>query len=185
MTDVVENPARQFVLGYEESYGYLYGDHARDKDAIVTAALVACMAQADKAQGRTLLDRLEALYKKVGFWSDRLINLVFDPIPGQEAVSDIVMRALRQDPPHTIATIPVNKLIDYLSGIDSLPKENVLQCILVDGSVVCFRPSGTEPKMKCYISACGDTMTAADALSEKLEQAFHSFVAQLKEDASS
>lgn len=185
VTDVVEDPARQFVLGYEESYGYLYGDHARDKDAIVTAALVACMAQADKAQGRTLLDRLDALYKKVGFWNDRLINLVFDPIPGQEAVSDIVMRALRQDPPHTIATIPVNKLIDYLSGIDSLPKENVLQCILVDGSVVCFRPSGTEPKMKCYISACGDTMTAADALSEKLEQAFHSFVAQLKEDASS
>ena len=185
VSDVIADAARTFVLGYEESYGYLYGEHARDKDAIVTAALVACMAQTDKAQGRTLLDRLAALYEKVGFWSDRLINLVFDPIPGQEAVSDVVMRAIRQDPPHTIATIPVNKLIDYLSGIDSLPKENVLQCILVDGSVVCFRPSGTEPKMKCYISACGETMAAAEALSAKLEQAFHSFVAQLKEGVSS
>ena len=169
----------------EESYGYLYGDHARDKDAIITAALVCFMAQADKAHGRTLIDRLNALYEKVGAWSDRLINLVFDPIPGQTAISDRVMAALRAEPPSDIAGIAVIKKIDYITGIDTLPKENVLQYILADGSVVCLRPSGTEPKMKCYISACGDTMATADALSEKLEQAFHSFVAQLKEDASS
>lgn len=184
VTDVVRDPARTFVLGYEESYGYLYGDHARDKDAIVTAALVALMAQADKAQGRTLLDRLAALYAQVGSWSDRLVNLVFDPVPGQQAISDLIMQRLREKPPQDIAGIAVDKNIDYLTGIDSLPKENVLQCILADGSVVCFRPSGTEPKMKCYISARGDTLAEADALSESIEQAFHSFVAQLKEDAS-
>lgn len=184
VSDVVNTPERQFVLGYEESYGYLYGDHARDKDAIVTAALVACMAQADKAQGRTLLGRLAALYDKVGAWSDRLINLVFDPIPGQPAISDAVMQELREHPPTDIAGVAVEKNIDYLTGIDSLPKENVLQYMLVDGSVVCFRPSGTEPKMKCYISACGATLAEADALSARIEQAFHSFVAQLKEDAS-
>ncbi|MEE0435712.1 MAG: phospho-sugar mutase [Peptococcaceae bacterium] len=183
--DVVSDTARTFVLGYEESYGYLYGDHARDKDAIITAALVAMMAQTDKAQGHSLLDRLEALYAKVGAWADTLINLVFDPIPGQEAISDQVMRALRQDPPQTIATIPVKKTNDYLTGIDSLPKENVLQYILADGAVVCLRPSGTEPKMKCYISACAGTLSDAHALCEKIEAAFHTFVAHLKEDASS
>ncbi len=184
VSDVAADPNKHFVLGYEESYGYLYGEHARDKDAIVTAALVACMAQADKRQGRSLLDRLAALYDKVGAWSDRLINLVFDPIPGQPAISDAVMKELREHPPTDMAGVAVDKNIDYLIGIDSLPKENVLQYMLADGSVVCFRPSGTEPKMKCYISACGATLAEADALSKRIEQAFHSFVAQLKEDAS-
>lgn len=185
VTDVVKASGKAFVLGYEESYGYLYGDHARDKDAIVTAALVACMAQADKAHGHSILDRLDALYKKVGCWSDRLINLVFDPIPGQVPISDRIMQKLREEPPTVIAGIKVSRNIDYITGIDSLPKENVLQCILANGSVVCFRPSGTEPKMKCYISACGDTMAAADTLAEQIEEAFHSFVANLKEDVSS
>lgn len=185
VNDITADPTRHFILGYEESYGYLYGDHARDKDAIITAALVCFMAQADKAQGRTLIDRLNALYEKVGAWSDRLINLVFDPIPGQAAISDRVMAALRAEPPSDIAGIAVIKKIDYITGIDTLPKENVLQYILADGSVVCLRPSGTEPKMKCYISACGRDLAAADALSKKIEDAFHSFVAHLKEDASS
>lgn len=185
VTDVVNDPVKYFVLGYEESYGYLYGDHARDKDAIVTAALVACMAQADKAEGHSLLDRLDALYAKVGSWSDRLINLVFDPIPGQAPISDLVMQRLRQAPPAVICGIKVSRNIDYITGIDSLPKENVIQYVLANGSVVCFRPSGTEPKMKCYISACGETMAQAEALAERMEAAFHSFVANLKEDASS
>ena len=185
VSDIAADPSRHFVLGYEESYGYLYGDHARDKDAIVTAAIVCFMAQADKARGRSLLDRLDALYDKVGAWSDRLINLVFDPVPGQPAISDQVMAALRSEPPQTIAGIAVTKKIDYITGIDTLPKENVLQYILANGSVVCLRPSGTEPKMKCYISACAADRAAADALSKTIEDAFHSFVAQLKEDASS
>lgn len=181
----IANPARTYVFGFEESYGYLYGDHARDKDAIVTAYLVAAMAQHDKARGLSLIDRLYSLYDKVGAFSDVLINLVFDPIPGQEPISDTIMKRLRQTPPETIADIPVSIKIDYITGIRSLPKENVIQYQLMNGSVVCLRPSGTEPKMKCYISARSDSLQAAEALSTQIADAFHHFVTQLKEDASS
>lgn len=181
----IANPARTYVFGFEESYGYLYGDHARDKDAIVTAYLVAAMAQHDKARGLSLIDRLYSLYDKVGAFSDVLINLVFDPIPGQEPISDTIMKHLRQAPPETIADIPVSIKIDYITGIRSLPKENVIQYQLMNGSVVCLRPSGTEPKMKCYISARGETLEEAEALSKQIANAFHHFVTQLKEDASS
>ena len=183
VTDVVNTPGQQFVLGFEESYGYLYGDHARDKDAIVASYLVACMAQHDKARGHTLWDRLARLYEKVGAWSDTLINLVFDPIPGQPAISDAIMTALRAHPPMAIADVPIMTNIDYLNGIHTPQKENVIQYQLENGSVVCFRPSGTEPKMKCYISAHGQSLADADALCEKISQAFHDFVAQLKEAA--
>ena len=181
----IANPARTYVFGFEESYGYLYGDHARDKDAIVTAYLVVAMAQHDKARGLSLIDRLYSLYDKVGAFSDVLINLVFDPIPGQEPISDTIMKRLRQTPPETIADIPVSIKIDYITGIRSLPKENVIQYQLMNGSVVCLRPSGTEPKMKCYISARSDSLQAAEALSTQIADAFHHFVTQLKEDASS
>lgn len=181
----IANPARTYVFGFEESYGYLYGDHARDKDAIVTAYLVAAMAQHDKAHGLSLIDRLYSLYDKVGAFSDVLINLVFDPIPGQEPISDTIMKRLRQTPLETIADIPVSIKIDYITGIRSLPKENVIQYQLMNGSVVCLRPSGTEPKMKCYISARSDSLQAAEALSTQIADAFHHFVTQLKEDASS
>lgn len=185
INDTIENPARTYVFGFEESYGYLYGDHARDKDAIVTAYLVAAMAQHDKARGLSLIDRLYSLYDKVGAFSDVLINLVFDPIPGQEPISDTIMKHLRQAPPKTIADIPFSIKIDYITGIRSLPKENVIQYQLMNGSVVCLRPSGTEPKMKCYISARGETLEEAEALSKQIANAFHHFVTQLKEDASS
>ena len=95
------------------------------------------------------------------------------------------MKRLRQTPPETIADIPVSIKIDYITGIRSLPKENVIQYQLMNGSVVCLRPSGTEPKMKCYISARSDSLQAAEALSTQIADAFHHFVTQLKEDASS
>ena len=110
---------------------------------------------------------------------------MFDPIPGQEPISDIIMHTLREKPPTSIAGIPVVIKIDYITGIRSLPKENVIQYQLMNGSVICLRPSGTEPKMKCYISARGETLQEAEALSSQIADAFHHFVAQLKEDASS
>ena len=173
----------RFVFGFEESYGYLYGNHARDKDAIVTAYLVSAMARYDKARGLSLIDHLEALYQKVGYFSDTLINLVFDPIPGQESVSDTLMRHVRAYPPETIAGHSVIKKIDYINGFADLPAENVIQYELSNGSMACLRPSGTEPKMKCYISARGETMSAARTLSEDVTSAFHDLVARLKEDA--
>lgn len=185
ISDTIAHPTRNYVFGFEESYGFLYGDHARDKDAIVTAYLVAAMAQHDKARGNTLIDRLHSLYEKVGAFSDVLINLVFDPIPGQEPISDTIMKTLRQAPPETIANIPVSIKIDYITGIRSLPKENVIQYQLMNGSVICLRPSGTEPKMKCYISARGESLEEAEALSKQIADAFDHFVTQLKEDASS
>lgn len=185
VTEIVNDPHRQFVLGYEESYGYLYGDHARDKDAIVTAYLVAAMAQCDKARGKSLLDRLAALKDKVGAFADALINVVFDPVPGQAAISDLVMASLRRQPPTALADIPIEKNIDYITGLNTLPKENVLQYKLADGSIVSFRPSGTEPKMKCYISARGVTPAAAEKTKNDLAEAFHQIVSRVKEAASS
>lgn len=180
----MENDASEhFVLGFEESYGYLYGTHARDKDAIVTSYLVAAMAQYDKAQGRSLIGHLEDLYKKVGSFSDSLINVVFDPIPGRPSVSDALMENVREHPPTVIAGQNVTKKIDYINGIHDLPPENVIQYELANGSVVCLRPSGTEPKMKCYISARGETMPAAADLNEAITSAFHELLARLKEDA--
>ncbi len=184
INDICATNGKTFVFGYEESHGYLFGTHARDKDAIVTSLLVAFMAQHAKAQGHLLSDVLTALYDKVGAYTDRLVNLTFDPVPGQEPISDQIMAKLRQHPPTSLADVPITKIVDYLQGIGTLPKENVLQYVLNNGSVVSFRPSGTEPKMKCYINARHQTLSASQALAERLEQWFHRFVAQLKEEAS-
>ena len=138
--------AHHFVLGYEESYGYLSGTHARDKDAIVAAMLISEMAAFHKREGRTLVDALEMLYKEFGYYLDSVDSFTLQGKEGLEKIAEIMKNA-RANPDF----IPnVEKILDYSLGIDSLPPSNVLKFYLKDGSWVAMRPSGTEPKIKFY-----------------------------------
>ncbi|SOC34988.1 phospho-sugar mutase [Ureibacillus acetophenoni] len=149
-----------FLFGYEESYGYLAGDFVRDKDAVQIALLTAEMAAYYKNEGKSLLEVLDALYEQYGQYRERLISLTFEGMEGQQKIGAI-MTNLRESAPKEIAGLRVTRVEDYKTGIATLadgteeeielPKSNVLKFILEDGSWICARPSGTEPKCKFYI----------------------------------
>lgn len=144
--------AHTFLFGYEESYGYLIGDFVRDKDA-VQACLLACeMAAYYKTKGRSLNDVLEQIYETYGYYQEDLLSLTFKGREGQERLGEL-MEKLRKNPFSHIGNSTVSVIKDYLLGIDDLPKANVLKYVLSDGSWIAIRPSGTEPKMKVYLSA--------------------------------
>lgn len=148
-----KDPSHDFVMGYEESYGYLAGTHAQDKDAVVTSMLIAEMAAWYKAQGMTLADGLHQLYQEYGYCLDKLTSYTLRGKAGLEKIQGS-MAALRKEDPQ--AVIPdIMKVLDFEKGIADLPKENVLKFILADGSWMAVRPSGTEPKIKIYYSLKG------------------------------
>ena len=157
------NGDREFVIGYEESYGYLVGTHARDKDAVVSSMLICQMAAYHKNQGRTLVDALNAIYEKYGFYLDALDTFVLKGKDGAEKIQSI-MADMRENGQSLFNNI--KNIFDYSKGIDDLPKENVLKYTFTDGSWIAVRPSGTEPKLKVYYSICGETKSMA---TEKLE----------------
>jgi len=152
-----------FLVGGEESYGFLIGDLVRDKDAVVSCAFIAEMTAYYKSQGKTLFEALIALYLKHGFYQEKLISLTKKGQSGAEEIK-AMMERLRTNTPKELGDSPVVMLKDYENGISidqlsgkqeaiDLPKSDVLQFILADGSVVSARPSGTEPKIKFYCSA--------------------------------
>lgn len=144
----------EFLFGYEESYGYLAGDFVRDKDAVQIALLTAEMAAYYKNQGVTLLDVLNALYEELGYYKEALISLTFEGLEGQQKIASI-MESFRHNPLQQLAQINVLKVDDYSAGnINGLPKADVIKLLLEDGSWVCIRPSGTEPKCKLYFGVC-------------------------------
>ncbi|WP_106495966.1 phospho-sugar mutase [Lentibacillus sp. Marseille-P4043] len=159
-----------FIFGFEESYGYLISSFARDKDA-VQAAMTACeIAYHWKKQGKTLLDALETLYEKYGYYQEGMSSLTLQGKEGAEKIAAIVDR-VRKSPFTEIAGLQVLQVEDYLSSertfmnesrnveqID-LPQENVIKFILENDSWVCLRPSGTEPKIKCYYGVCEQSQT--------------------------
>lgn len=157
------NKDKEFVIGYEESYGYLVGTHARDKDAVVSSMLICQMAAFHKNNGRTLVDALNAIYDKFGFYLDALDTFVLKGKDGAEKIQSI-MTNMREN--GTTLFENIKNVFDYSKGIDDLPKENVLKYTFTDGSWIAVRPSGTEPKLKVYYSMCGETKTVA---TEKLE----------------
>ena len=154
---------REFVIGYEESYGYLVGTHARDKDAVVSSMLICQMAAYHKNNGRTLVDALNNIYAKFGFYLDALDTFVLKGKDGAEKIQSI-MADMRENGKSLFDNI--KNVLDYSKGIDDLPKENVLKYTFNDGSWIAVRPSGTEPKLKVYYSMCGETKEIAN---EKLE----------------
>ncbi|NII27946.1 phospho-sugar mutase [Pseudoflavitalea sp. X16] len=154
--------AENYVIGGEESYGLMIGSQLRDKDAVSAVAFLCEMAAYEKDKGRTLYDKLIDLYVQYGFFKEHLISITKKGMNGQKEIADM-METYRSNPPQTINGSPVVKLLDYelrqgknlQTGEEweiKLPKSNVLQFILADGSKISARPSGTEPKIKFYFS---------------------------------
>ena len=164
---------KEFVIGYEESYGYLVGTHARDKDAVVASMLICEMASYHKNNGRTLIDALEELYGQYGFYIDSLDSFVLKGIDGSEKIKAI-MNTFREDGSFMFEGI--ERVVDYSEGIDGLPKENVLKFIFKNGTWFAVRPSGTEPKLKIYYSVCESDRGKAEKTLKMLKSKLTSVV---------
>jgi len=157
----------QFLGGGEESYGYLSGDFVRDKDAVMSCALIAEMVAWAKSSGKTLFNLMEEMYVEYGFYLEDLISITKQGRSGQEEISE-KMSDLRKTPPKTIAGEEVTKVIDYLeSEKTGLPKSNVLQFITNKKTKVTARPSGTEPKIKYYFSVQEQLLSKSEYLYTK------------------
>lgn len=152
----------QFLFGYEESYGYLLGTYARDKDAVVASMLICEAAAYYKSKGKSLYDVLQELYKAHGYFNEKLESRT---LKGKDGLAKIgqIMDEWRQNPPQAIHGIKVASVFDYSQGIDGLPRENVLKFVLEDHSWFCLRPSGTEPKIKVYFAVRGSSAAKAAA----------------------
>lgn len=165
---------KTFLFGYEESYGCLIGDCVRDKDA-VQASLMLCEAAAYyHEQGKTLLDVLNSLYQKYGFYLDALDNFAFKGLDGAEKIKNLV-NDLRQNPPKTVGDIRVEAPEDYTSERMmnlGFPKSNVLRFLMEDGSWVAVRPSGTEPKCKFYFSVRAEDRASAEIKLKQMKDTF-------------
>lgn len=161
MTQFEQNGEHTYLFGYEESYGYLAGNYARDKDAVVAAMLICEAAAFYKGQGKTLYDVLEELYSQFGYFLEKLESRT---LKGKNGVAQIqgIMADWRSNPPEKVAGIAVEQVLDYSKGLDGLPKENVLKYMLEDGSWFCLRPSGTEPKIKVYFAVRGESLADAE-----------------------
>ncbi|WP_425270947.1 phospho-sugar mutase [Paenibacillus ferrarius] len=160
MSQFEQSGEHTFVFGYEESYGYLAGDYARDKDAVIAAMLIAEAAAYYKKQGKTLYEVLQELYESFGYFLEKLESRTLKGKDGVEQIGRMV-DAWRTNPPTEIGGTRVTALEDYVKGVDGLPIENVLKFKLEDGSWFCLRPSGTEPKIKFYFAVKGSTGPAA------------------------
>lgn len=163
-----ENGDKTFLFGFEESYGYLSGEFVRDKDAVIAAALICEMALYYKRKNMNLYDALLELYSKYGFYSEELVSLECKGKEGQEQIRK-AMDYLRHNMDSEICSSRIAIKEDYKTGIKKdiinireedikLPKSNVLKFIMEDGSWFVVRPSGTEPKMKIYLSSVGNSM---------------------------
>ena len=160
------------IFAYEESYGYMMGDYVRDKDAVTASLILTEMAAWYAGQGMTLYDALQALYKKYGFYAEKTINLVMPGLDGLKKMAAL-MAGLRAQPPVEIAGVAVREQKDYQDGsvvcvatgektAMELSNSNVLRYEMADGTSLIVRPSGTEPKVKVYILANGETKESCD-----------------------
>lgn len=170
-----EGRPERYLFGFEESYGYLSGAHVRDKDA-VNASLLVCEAAAWYAkQGRTLLDAIEALYDEFGWYKNDLLSFSFEGESGMHTMKNIMNR-LRSDAPKEAAGMAVTNVVDYTAPGTGLPKADVLEFRLGETAKLMVRPSGTEPKMKIYLSAVGKTEHEADHLLAVLKESAGSWM---------
>lgn len=181
-----EGKASDFVMGFEESYGYLAGTHARDKDAVVASMLICEMAAYYKTKNMNLVDVMESLYEEFGFYANVVESYTFEGASGMEKMASI-MDGLRANAPSKIAGYDVVSVSDYETSKTvfangradekiELPKSNVLAYGLTDGNKLIVRPSGTEPKIKAYITAVGKSREEADSIAAKLIDAANEFM---------
>lgn len=168
----------RYVFGFEESYGYLAGTYVRDKDAVVASMLICEMASFYKSQGKTLLDVMNELYAEFGMHLNTQKSFTCEGVTGMQRM-DQIMSDLRKNPPSEIGGLKVTAVLDYelskktvaaTGAVEpiALPRSNVLSYKLEDGASVIIRPSGTEPKIKVYISTRGKDHTGANAIADRL-----------------
>lgn len=165
----------EFVIGYEESYGYLVGTHARDKDAVVSSMLICQMAAWYKNQGKTLVEALNDIYSEYGYYLDALDSFVLKGKDGAEKIQHL-MTVFRSE--GAAMFDGVEKIIDYSTGVGDLPKENVLKYIFTDGSWMAVRPSGTEPKIKVYYSIQDKDRESAAARLDKIRNTVNGVIGE-------
>lgn len=180
-----EGRASDFVMGFEESYGYLAGTHARDKDAVVASMLICEMAAYYKTKNMNLVDVMNSLYDEFGYYCNEVKSYTFEGAAGMEKMAQI-MDTLRQNPPKTIGDFAVTAVSDYKTSKTTftdggeekieLPKSNVLAFALENGNKVIVRPSGTEPKIKAYLTAIGNDKESASKIAKTLESAADEFM---------
>ena len=161
--------ADRFLFGFEESYGYLSGTDVRDKDAVNAALLLADMAANLKAEGKTLLDRLNELRREFGYYAQRLLTFQYEGEDGANRMNRI-MTDLRAPENPSLPGHPAPRRIDYLYDETGLPKSNVLEFYVAEDKKYVVRPSGTEPKLKAYLFARGDSQDAAEKELDLLEK---------------
>ncbi len=175
---LLENTVKEFVFGYEESYGYVIKDFVRDKDSIQALLLISEIGSVFKRNGKTLVDYLNELYNKYGYFQEDLENIVLEGAKGEQKIKEI-LNEFRENKPLQIKSRSVITVEDYLVSVRynnnceesiELPKSNVLKFILDDGSWFVLRPSGTEPKLKIYFAVKGNSLVDAKDKLSSLKQ---------------
>lgn len=160
--------AERFIFGFEESYGYLSGAHVRDKDAVNAALLICETARYYRKQGKTLYQAMQDLYKEYGTYRNELHATAFEGADGMARMQQI-MATLRQTPPAALGDYAIARVVDYQNtAATGLPAANVLEWQFANGAKLMIRPSGTEPKIKIYLSAVAADAAAADAINAAL-----------------
>lgn len=180
-----ETNEHTFMMGFEESYGYLVRPFVRDKDAIQSLVLLAEVAAYYRKQGKNLYDGLQELFEKYGYFAEKTTALTFDGVEGAQQIKNL-MAKLRDEAPAEFAGVKVVCAEDFATGKKSfadgkeekmnLPSSNVLKYILEDGTWIAVRPSGTEPKIKFYIGTQGDSVENSKANVAKFEEAIQAYV---------
>ncbi len=167
----------RFIFGFEESYGYLSGTYVRDKDGVNAAYLIVEMFSFYKNKGISLLEKLDDLYSKYGFAVNTLHSYVFEGASGNNKMQEIMLK-FRTNNMKDVNGVKVIKKIDYTNGINGLPKSNVLKFCLEDKSTIIIRPSGTEPKIKVYISTLLSSKEKSIKSNENIERFLRKYIAQ-------
>lgn len=173
-----QGKADDFVMGFEESYGYLAGTHARDKDAVVASMLICEMAAYYKSQGKSLAEVMDSIYDEFGYYFNTVSSYTFEGASGMEKMASI-MDGLRENAPKSFAGMEITVVDDYKTSVSTntadgstktieLPKSNVLAYTLTNGNKIIVRPSGTEPKIKAYITAIGKDKDEAQKIADSL-----------------
>ena len=176
----------RFVFGFEESYGYLAGSYVRDKDAVIASMLICEMAAYYKSQGMSLIDVMNSLYDEFGYYCHNQLSFAFEGISGMKRMADI-MADFRNNPPKEFNGYKVISIADYESSVKTdvesgkteeitLPKSNVLAYSLEKGASVIVRPSGTEPKVKIYLTVVGNSMEENAVEKQKFEKYFSELI---------
>lgn len=175
ITQYEKDNSKAFIMGYEESYGYLVGTQCRDKDGVVATLLISEMALYYRSKGQTLYEALISLYEKYGYYREKTISIMLEGKEGGEKIARI-MTHLRNSNLKEISNRKVVELLDFEKGVEGFTKSNVLKYVLEDGSWVALRPSGTEPKIKVYI---GTKDSVDDKAIEKVSEIEEYFLREI------